>query len=116
RRAQVVEEGADLLPDLAASSQAAPVPADAADQRVAGVDRDPVVLVDPAPAADEERLGIVLQAARAGEAGVLGLDACPGVERQEGLRGPRRARVHGHDALVARASEEERELDRDPER
>ena len=101
-------EPSDLLPDLGAAGQPAPVRADKADQPVALVDRHQPVAARALRAVDEQRLDVGRHRAQ-NRVGLL--ERRPRVELEQRLGRAHRARVVGHDAALGAVVEEERHLD-----
>ena len=104
------EEALDLVPDLTAAGEAAPVRPDQPHQRVALVDRHEPVIAGAARAVHEQRLDVGLQLA---EHGVSLLQLGPGSQLELRLGRTHRARVEGDHALRRGVVVEERHVDRD---
>src|SRR6266478_5913502 len=85
---QLREELPDALPDFLAAGEPAPAAPEDADQAIALVDGNEIVLAGSADAVHQERLHVRLQLQ-----GIGAGDLFPGVERDERLRSARRPGV-----------------------
>src|SRR5438132_69245 len=106
---QLREELPDALPDLLAAGEPAPAAAEDADQAIALVDGNEIVLAGGADAVHQERLYVPLQLQ-----GIEARDLLPGVERDERLGGARRPGVERRHS--GSGAQEEREPDGESQR